>query len=108
MRVVVRSCFDVDGAGGTKAPLCQRGDGIADIHAGVEINVQLLAAALDHNVNSEVHVVGDRHVEIHVCAKKLILVVKVLGVEHVNRQNVFCFGNDINVEARWVAAKGCF
>ena len=36
------------------------------------------------------------------------MVIEVLGVEHVNGQDVFCFSDDVNIKASRFAAKGGF
>ena len=83
-----------------------RSNGVAEVHAGVEVNIEFLAVTLEGDVDAEVHVVANGHVNVHVCADELVLVVEVFGVKHVNGQDVLCFGDDIDVKAGGLAAEG--
>ena len=104
--LVVGGSGDVDGARVAKAPFGLRSDGVAEVHAGVKVDVEFLAVALKGDVNAEVHVVAHGHVKVHVGANELGLVVEVLGVEHVHGQHVLGFGDDVDVKSGGFAAEG--
>ncbi len=104
--LVVGGSGDIDGARVAKAPFGLRSDGVAEVHAGVKIDVEFFAVAFQSDVDAEVHVVAHRHIKVHVGANELVLVVEVLGVEHVHGQHVLGFGDDVDVKARRFATEG--
>ena len=103
---VVLSSLDVNGAWVAKAPFRLGSNGITEFNARVEIDGQFFSTTLDHDVDGEVHVVADHHVNVHVGAHQLIVAGEVLRVENVNRQHVFGLGDDVDVKSSGVATKG--